>query len=448
VFPVKRHHHIAGLIPTVERRRHKNALPFLAPLAALAIPFIGEAVAPALFGAEAAGAGAGLGAGAAEAGGLGADAILAAPATAALSSGVATPLAAGAPALALSDAAISGLPDAVSGLGAGLGAGAGAVTPGVQLASAGISDAGVPGAAGPASLATAPPSAPPVTASPTIGGGTPGAGAAAPAAPAGIAASPSSTGSFLGPEELSSKLLGASNTGIGAGTPTPLNQALLSGGGNVGTPAGTPLTGTNVTPAASSASGGGGGAISSGLNKLLAPTGLTTSDVGPIAAAGGLGLNLLRGNQPLPGEGQIKSGAAGIGSEAASLVAQGGNLQNYLNTGTLPPGVQGGINQASDAAKATVRSQYAARGESGSSAEAQDLAHIDQTASTQGADIAMKLLQTGVGEVAQGISAQGLSSQLYQYLMEQALSRDEKLGSSIANFASSLVPAPTVRLAA
>jgi hypothetical protein len=440
---VKRHHHIAGLIPAVERRRYKNALPFLLPLAALAVPFVGEAVAPALFGAEAAGAGLGAGAGAAEAGGLGADALLAAPATAALSSGVATPLAAGAPALAgLSDAAISGLPDAVSGLGAGLGAGAGAVTPGVQLASAGISDAGVPGAAGPASLATAPPSAPPITASPTIGGGTPGAGAAAPAAPAGIAASPSSTGSFLGPEELSSKVPGAS----GAGTTSPLNQAL--GGGN---PLGTSAGSNVLTSAAASGSGGasgGGGVISSGLNKLLAPTGLTTSDVGPIASLGGLGLNLLRGNQPLPGEGQIKSGAAGIGSEAASLVAQGGNLQNYLNTGTLPPGVQGGINQASDAAKATIRSQYASRGESGSSAEAQDVAHIDQTAATQGADIAMKLLQTGVGEVTQGISAQGLSSQLYQYLMEQALSRDQQLGTSIGNFASSLVPAPTVRLAA
>jgi hypothetical protein len=48
----RRDHHVAGLIPTVERRRHKNALPFLAPLAALAIPFVGEAVAPALFGAE------------------------------------------------------------------------------------------------------------------------------------------------------------------------------------------------------------------------------------------------------------------------------------------------------------------------------------------------------------------------------------------------------------
>jgi hypothetical protein len=298
----------------------------------------------------------------------------------------------------------------------------------VQLANAGISDAGIPGAAGPTSLASAPPGAPPVTASPTIGGGTPGAGAAAPVAPAGVPTPPSSSGSFLGPD---------------AGTTTPLNHA-LGGGNSLGTSAGSNV----LTSAAASGSGGtsGGGVVTRGLDKLLSPTGLTTSDIGPIASLGGLGLNLIRGNQPLPGEGQIKSGAAGIGSEAASLAAQGGNLQNYLNTGTLPPGVQGGINQASDAAKATIRSQYAARGEGGSSAEAQDLANVDQTAATKGADIAMQLLQTGVGEVAQGISAQGLSSQLYQYLMEQALQRDQQLGTSIGNFASSLVPAPTVRL--
>jgi hypothetical protein len=150
--------------------------------------------------------------------------------------------------------------------------------------------------------------------------------------------------------------------------------------------------------------------------------------------------------RPLPGQPQINAAAAGTGSEAAALASQGNQLQSFLTTGNLPPGVQGSLNQAKEAAKATVKAGYAQRGESGSSAEAQDLANVDETVAGKGADIAMQLFNTGLSEVGHGLTAENISTQLYQEILNLALSQDQQLGQAIGNFAGSLAPRPTINI--
>ena len=125
------------------------------------------------------------------------------------------------------------------------------------------------------------------------------------------------------------------------------------------------------------------------------------------------------------------SGQGALKSEASQLSRQGGQLQSYLANGTLPPGVQAGITQAADAQKASIRSRYAASGSSGSSAEAADLAAVDQQAQAQGAQIAMQLLTSGISE-------SGLASGIYENIANQSLQEDKDLGSAFGSLASAL----------
>lgn len=146
-----------------------------------------------------------------------------------------------------------------------------------------------------------------------------------------------------------------------------------------------------------------------------------------LPSAVGIGLDALKGNQALPGQKNLQA-------DAARLSGQGADLQSYFRSGTLPPGLAAGLKQATEAAKASIRSMYASSGESGSSAEQQDLAAVDERASAQGAQTALNLLQQGVSET-------GMADQLYLELMGQALQQDQQLGSAIASFSAGLVPA-------
>lgn len=156
-----------------------------------------------------------------------------------------------------------------------------------------------------------------------------------------------------------------------------------------------------------------------------------TNNGGWLAPAAGLGLAAIRSETSgLPSS----SGTAqALQGQANTLNANSATLESYLQTGTLPTGVQNSIHSATQSAKAAVRSQYASRGMSGSSAEAQDLAAIDTNASSQGANIAMQLLQTGVTEA-------GLANQIYGQLLQATTAQDQQLSSAIGNFASSMVP--------
>lgn len=148
---------------------------------------------------------------------------------------------------------------------------------------------------------------------------------------------------------------------------------------------------------------------------------------GTLAGAGILGVEAL--NQPtIPG---ANTAGGKINATADQLAAQGEQLQGFLSSGTLPPGVAQGIKTATESAKATIRSQYAARGMSGSSAEMQDLAAADNAAQTQGTNVAMNLLQTGINET-------GLATKLYETILQQSLTSDQGLSDAIAKFAGSL----------
>lgn len=145
---------------------------------------------------------------------------------------------------------------------------------------------------------------------------------------------------------------------------------------------------------------------------------------GAAVSAAGIGADALKNNQMVKGQRQIQNTAGQLG-------AQGQALQGYLQTGTLPPGVQGSINQAAEAQKASIRSRYANEGGSGSSAMQTDLAAVDAWAKGQGTETALKLLDTGINESA-------LSATLYQDIARNSLEQDNALGSAISKFASSL----------
>lgn len=277
------------------------------------------------------------------------------------------------------------------------------------LSSGAPSDFGSPAA--PAGGASAASAAPPAGAAPldltSLAGGVPF-----------TTASPASVDPSILPAAGGSGVLSAPSPGL------PSSSSLLDFGG--GSLAGTPtITGPNAVGPESVAGGtaAGSGAGSSGilgspgslLNKISSP--------GTLVAGGGLLYSLLKGNK-VPDLSNLQN-------QADTLGAQGTQLGSYLQSGTLPPGAQTAINQATAAAKAKVRSQYAAMGMSGSSAETQDLNNIDLQAQTQAFGIADQLLQTGINE-------SGLASGIYENLVAINQKQAQQTGSAIANLAAAL----------
>ncbi len=189
--------------------------------------------------------------------------------------------------------------------------------------------------------------------------------------------------------------------------------SILAGGGGTAAPA----------AAATGAATGAAGATGAGTTAGAAGGGLFGGHpaLGVLSAAPAV-LEAIRGSQPYKGQTQLQQSAAQLGQ-------QGTQLQNYLQTGTLPPGAQAAINQATASAQAAIRSQYAAMGMSGSSAEAQDLAAAQQQGAAQANSMAMQLLNSG-------IQSTQMSDQLYQDIMNQSMQQDQDLSSAIGNFAS------------
>jgi hypothetical protein len=149
-----------------------------------------------------------------------------------------------------------------------------------------------------------------------------------------------------------------------------------------------------------------------------------------ILSALGLAANMMKGQQ------QPKY-SADLARQAAELNARGAQLEGYLKSGTLPPGIGAALSGAHDSAAASIRSRYANMGMSGSSAEMQDLNNLAQTTVSQGADIANKLLATGV-------SQQQFASGLYQNLMANAMKQDEQMSNAISGFTNAMAKATPV----
>lgn len=116
---------------------------------------------------------------------------------------------------------------------------------------------------------------------------------------------------------------------------------------------------------------------------------------------------------------------------AAQALAKSKELEGYQASGTLPPGVQGGLDQMRKSADASTASNYAAIGNSGSSAEYQDMAAHRTAEAATAAQIQTQLM-------SQGIQLAGLANTAYANLYGQAVATDDALQRSIAAFAAAL----------
>lgn len=186
------------------------------------------------------------------------------------------------------------------------------------------------------------------------------------------------------------------------------------------------------SPPPPAGTGGGGGAKGGGtfLDRLTEGviSGVTKNPLGIISSGAGLAMNMLKGNKDPEGLEELRSAAAGLKNT-------GDVLRQYLTTGTLPAGMQASVDAATKAAKASIIQRHAARGlptdPSKNSALQQELAQLEQNAIITGATLGDKLM-------TQGISASGISSQLYQAIMNLDRDRSKQTSQAIANFAAAL----------
>jgi hypothetical protein len=228
------------------------------------------------------------------------------------------------------------------------------------------------------------------------------------------------TGTLLGNAIGSNTLIGGGINALGADVGIGTTESLA--GGVVSNPAlATALEGSGAVAAPAGYATGAGAAAAGGGGWLADIGGPRT-----LLSGAGLLMDALKGNQPVKGENQLNTAAA-------QDTQQGQILQNYLSSGTLPPGAQAAINQATAAAQASIRSQYASMGMSGSSAEAQDIAAAQMAGVTQATNLATQLLQTGISENEFG-------TQLYADIMNENLQKDNNLGTAIGNFATAMIP--------
>jgi hypothetical protein len=226
----------------------------------------------------------------------------------------------------------------------------------------------------------------------------------------------------------------------------------------------TPAAGSGATPAAGSSAVAPAAAKDAGLGGILKSGMGLVKDIAPVAGLAGMAEAMMTAKKAVPAQTSVNNAAGNLGAQggaltaaatqpllnsASALSAQGNQLAGYLTTGTLPPGVSAGLDQAYNSAVATIKSQYAARGQSGSSSEADALSNLAFTKESQGATIATNLLSQGITEqqfasqvyqqlLSQGLSASEYSSQLYTDLMNQQIAQDTALSNSIANFSGAL----------
>lgn len=204
------------------------------------------------------------------------------------------------------------------------------------------------------------------------------------------------------------------------------------------------------TAAATSPSVVGGGAVSNGGIPGVTYGSSTSGTFDPSAIAGGASRSAAPWWKPFTSPASILAGG-GLALDAAKSLGLGGNppgynqintlagnaaqnsqqLESYLQSGTLPPGMQAAANQASADAEATIKSRYASMGMSGSSAEAQDIQNMRTRMAGQTSDLARQLFATGANEAQ-------MSGQLYQYLMNYQVQQDQALSQGITNMVTAL----------
>jgi hypothetical protein len=148
---------------------------------------------------------------------------------------------------------------------------------------------------------------------------------------------------------------------------------------------------------------------------------------------------------------------ARLAETQGTLSQQGAqNSAALAGTAPLPMGAQRGIDQATNAAVAQIRSQMAGLGLNGSSMEAQliaqakikgqqqafeqakGLADLGFRQTVAGSQINDSLSRTGLGMETGGINAQGGALQWFNNVAQQELQDDQALSDAIARFATAL----------
>lgn len=234
-----------------------------------------------------------------------------------------------------------------------------------------------------------------------------------------------------------------------------------------------------VTTAGPAAGAAGGPAGTGGLDLTSLLKNVGWKDLlGPAVAAGGLGYQVLKGQQDLPSTkalkdqlGQITQDKAGLTDmgkgiiskgqeEGAALRGTGEEYTKYLAQGTLPPTMQAQLDQEAKDAKAAVVSRYASMGlptdPNKNSSLMAELTNIDNQVRIKSSSLAKDLLQggtslisagTGIGSstgatgtslVSSGANLSGLQTSLLQMLSGIDQKQTENMGKAIANFAAAL----------
>ena len=221
-------------------------------------------------------------------------------------------------------------------------------------------------------------------------------------------------------------------------------------------------SGFDITAGAPTTTGGGTAALTAGpatspLSGLAGSVGSTLSNnAGWLVPAAALGFEAL--NQPsVPSPQGLTGNLTGIATPETTagtsllntgqgIITQGQGLVQPLASGagpgSLPSGAEAELSQATQSAIATIRSQYASMGLSGSTMEQQAINEVQSNALTQRYNIATQMAQTGLNEIntGEGVTGQGTgalnsASSIYTNLLNQSLQQDEALQQAISGFA-------------
>lgn len=181
--------------------------------------------------------------------------------------------------------------------------------------------------------------------------------------------------------------------------------------------------------------GGTGGATSTGggfFDKLLATGEKELSDPFKLLGLGASGIGLINSlakqnpaTNPVSDASQLQGLATQTGQEGAAL-------SNYLLTGTLPAGLQAGVDQATKAAIQGIKAKYAANGMGpNSTPEQQDINSYMASVPARVAQIGQQLLQSGQ-------SLTSLSASTLNSLLSSNTALNNQTNAAIANLARAL----------
>ena len=139
------------------------------------------------------------------------------------------------------------------------------------------------------------------------------------------------------------------------------------------------------------------------------------------------GASLYNANKDIPGAKEMEATA----KDAQGRANQLGAAAEAAFEGKLPGTRMQSFDSQADRAKAAIRQRYAGMGMSGSTAEAQDLAAVDQQVQKDAFQEAQTLATTGFNAAA---SQSGISDKLYTALWEEEHKRGSEFSTSLENF--------------